>query len=119
MDAKYRRNTTSIKDSTGNIPSDEKEILSQWRKYFEDLLNPVKEAPTDTCDTTDLGKEEVFTLTEEAAAIRGLKSGKAAGKDKIRPEMLQALNREVRWLTRVRQVAWGFMPNASKRNAEK
>ena len=97
--------TTSIKDSIGNILHDEKEILSRWREYFEDLLNPIRATPTDTCDTIDLGKEEVFTLTEVAAVIRGLKSGKAAGEDEIRPEMLKALNGGVRWLTRVCQVA--------------
>ena len=40
--------TYSIKDSAGNILTDENEILSRWREYFEDLLNPVKES---TCDT--------------------------------------------------------------------
>ena len=46
-------------------------------------------------------------MTEVAAAIRGLKSGKAAGKDKIRHEMLKVLNGEgVRWLTKMCQVAW-------------
>ena len=34
--------TYSIKDSDGNILTDENEILSRWREYFEDLLNPVK-----------------------------------------------------------------------------
>ena len=34
--------TYSIKDSAGNILTDENEILSRWREYFEDLLNPVK-----------------------------------------------------------------------------
>ena len=34
--------TTYIKESTGNILRDEKEILSQWREYFKDLLNPAK-----------------------------------------------------------------------------
>ena len=100
-------NTTSIKDSTGNIHRDEK-ILSRWGEYFGDLLNPVRATPTDTCDTIDFGNEEVFTLTKVAAAIRGLKSEKAAGEDEIRPEMLKALNRGVRWLTRVCQVAWKF-----------
>ena len=48
-----------------------------------------------------------FALTEVAAAIRGLKPGKAADEDKIRPEMLKAMNGEgVRSLTRVCQVAW-------------
>ena len=34
--------THSIKDSAGNILADENEILSRWREYLEDLLNPVK-----------------------------------------------------------------------------
>ena len=71
------------------------------------MLNPVRATPTDTCDTIDYGKEEIFTLTKAAVAIRGLKSGKAAGEDEILPEMLKVLNREgVRSPTRVCQVAW-------------
>ena len=54
----------------------------------------------------DFGKEKVSTSTEVAVAIRGLKSEKAAGEDKIRPEMLKTSNRGVHWLTRVCQVAW-------------
>ena len=71
------------------------------------MLNPVRATSTDTCDTIDFGKEEVFTLTEVAVAVRGLRSGKAAGKDEIRSEMLKAINREgVRCLTKVCQMAW-------------
>ena len=99
--------TTSMKNSAGNILRDEKKILSHWREYFEDLLNPVRTTLTGTCDTINFGKQEVFTLTVVVAAIRELRSGKAAGEDEIRPEMLKALNREgVRYLTRVCQVAW-------------
>ena len=37
-----------------------------------------------------------------AAAIKGIKSGKAAGEDEIRLEMLKALTGEgIPWLTRV------------------
>jgi len=44
-----------------------------------------------------------------AMAIGRLKSGKAAGEDEIRPEMLKVLNSEgIFWLTRVCQVAWKF-----------
>ena len=85
------------KDSTRYVLRDEKEILSRWREHFEDLLNQARATPTDTCDTIDFGKEEVFTLTEVAAAIRGLKSGKAASEDEIRPKMLKTLNGGVRW----------------------
>jgi len=48
------------------------------------------------------GEEKVFTATEVTAAIGLLKSGKAAGEDEIRTEMLKALNSEgILWLTRV------------------
>ena len=82
------------------------------------MFNPVRATSTDTCDTIVVGKEKVFTLTEVAAAIRRLKYEKAAGEDKIRPEMLKALNGGLHWLTRVCQVAWklGKTPNDWKTN---
>ena len=99
----------SIKDSDGNIPTDENEILSRWREYFEDLLNPVKASTRDTHEVTHLGDNEVFTAAEVATANKGIKSGKAAGEDEIRPEMLKALNGEgILWLMRVCQAAWKF-----------
>ena len=47
------------------------------------LLNSVRATPTETCDAIDLWKEEAFTVTEVAAAIQRLKSGKAAGEVKF------------------------------------
>ena len=101
--------TYSIKDSAGNILTDENEILSRWREYFEDLLNPVKASTRDTHKVAHLGEEEVFTAAEVATAIKGIKSGKATGEDEIRPEMLKALTGAgILWLTRVCHVAWKF-----------
>ena len=101
--------TYSIKDFDVNILTDENEILSQWREYFEDSLNPVKALTRDTHEVTHLGEDKVFTAAEVATAIKGKKSGKAAGEDEIRPEMLKALTGEgILWLTRVCQVAWKF-----------
>ena len=60
----------------------------------------------------DFGKEEIFALTEVAAAIWELKSGKATGEDEIRLEMSKALNGgKVFGLTKVCQVAWELVKN--------
>ena len=113
--AKRSSITYSIKDSDGNILKDENEILSRWREYFEDLLNPVKASTRDTHEVTHLGEDEVFTAAEVATAIKGIKSGKAAGEDEIRPEMLKALTGEgILWLTRVCQVAWEAWQNSPR-----
>ena len=70
-------------------------------------MNPVKASTRDTHEVTHLGEDEVFTAAEVATAITGIKSGKVASDDKIRPEMLKALTGEgILWLTRVCQVAW-------------
>ena len=53
------------------------------------------------------GEEIHLIEVEVSTAIKSLKVGKAAGKDDIRPKMLKAMNNfGVRWLIRVRQVAW-------------
>ena len=66
------------------------------------MLNLLRATFTDTCDTIDFEKKEVFRLTKMAADIQGLKSGKVAGNDEIRPKMLKALNgEELGWLTSV------------------
>ena len=72
-------------------------------------MNPVKALTRDTHEVTNLGDDEVFTAAEAATAIKGIKSGTAAGEDEIRPEMLKTLTGEgILWLTRVCQVAWKF-----------
>ena len=101
--------TYSIKDSNDNILTDENEILSRWIEYFEDRLNPVKALTCDTHELTHLGDDKVFTAAEVATAIKGIKSGKAAGEDEIRLEMLKALTgKRILWLMQVCQVAWKF-----------
>ena len=85
---------TSIKDSAGNILTDENKILARWREYFENLLKAVKVSTRDKQKVIHLGKEEVFIGAEVVTAIKGIKSGKAAGEDEIRPRCWK------RWLKR-------------------
>ena len=107
--AKDRVSRTPSRILTIIFLTNENDILLRWREYFEDLLNPVKASTRDTHKVTHLGEDEVFTAAEVATAIKGIKSGKAAGEDEIRPEMLKALTGEgILWLTRVCQVVWKF-----------
>ena len=88
---------------------DENEILSRWREYLEDLLNPVNASNHDSEEVIHLWKEEVFTTSEVATAIKGIKSGKAAGKNEIRRQMFKTLTGEkIIWLRRVCQVSWKY-----------
>ena len=53
--------------------------------------------------------KQLKTANFVGTAMKGIKSGKAAGEDEIRPEMFKALTGEgILWLTRVRQVAWKY-----------
>ena len=60
-------------------------------RLLEDLLKPVKAWTRNSQEVIHLGKEEVFTAAEVAAANKGISFEKAAGEDEIRPKMLQAL----------------------------
>ena len=57
-------------------------------------MNLLKASTRGTHEVTHLGKEEVFTAAEVATTIKRIKSGKAAGEDEIRPEMVKALTGE-------------------------
>ena len=63
----------------------------------------------DTHEVTHLKEEEVFTAAVVSTAIKGIKSGKAAGQDETKPKMLKVLTgEEICWFTQMSQVAWKF-----------
>ena len=72
-------------------------------------MNPVKASTYGTQEVVRFGEEKVFTASEVATTIKGIKSRKAAGKDQMRPEILKALTGErIFWLMEVCQVSWKF-----------
>ena len=63
--------TYSMRDSDSNILTDENEILSRWRKYFEDLLNPVTVWTRDTQEVTHLGEDKVSLQQKWKQQLKG------------------------------------------------
>ena len=69
------------------------------------FLNLVDATPIQIYEE-QIGEDIQITEADVNAVIKSLKTGKAPGKDDIRPEMLKAMNvYDVRWLTRVCKVA--------------
>ena len=83
----------------------DKAIVDRWKEHFDELLNSTSTSPP--LPRLHLRARTRLTTAEVARAIERIKSGKAAGEDEIRPEMLNALGGAgIDWLTRVFQVVW-------------
>ena len=80
-----------IEDSNGVTLKEQDAILSRWRDYFSDLLNPVDATPIQIHEE-QVGEDIQITEADVNAVIKSLKTGKAPGEDDIRPEMLKAMN---------------------------
>ena len=94
-----------IEDSNGVTLKDHDAILTRWREYLSNLLNPV-DATSMQIHEEQVGEDIQTTEADVNAVIKSLKTGKAPGEDDNRPEMLKAMNTYgVRWLTRVCKVA--------------
>ncbi|CAF1534892.1 unnamed protein product [Adineta ricciae] len=107
------KQTRSIKNADGELLTSEEDILERWKQYFAELYNPTNNHGN-TINQATSGDPNGITLGEVSLAIKSLKSGKAAGIDEIRPEMLKALkDGGIRWLTRICGVVWksGEAPN--------
>ena len=73
--------TIFIKDSAENILRDERELLLRLRKYFADLLNPIRITPTDNCEAIEFWKDEILPFAGVSTHLRGLKFGKVSNED--------------------------------------
>ncbi|CAF1505717.1 unnamed protein product [Rotaria sordida] len=95
------KQTRSVKDANGELITREENILKRWKEYFTELYNP-SSGHNNNANEKVSGGSNCITMDEVASAIKSLKSGKAAGIDEIRPEMLKTLNDDgIRCLTRI------------------
>lgn len=99
----------TIKDKDGRILIDGEAIVDRWKEHFEELLNPTSVSPLSPLTNPVLHFRSRSSLHPDEVwnAVRRLKSGKAAGVDEIRPELLKSLDGSgIEWLARVFQAAW-------------
>ncbi|CAF1059527.1 unnamed protein product [Rotaria sp. Silwood1] len=100
------KQTRSVKNINGELLTREEDVLHRWKEYFAELYNPSNNYGNNINHQIS-GDSNAITMGEVSSAIKSLKSGKAAGIDEIRPEMLKALNNGgIRWLTRICAVVW-------------
>ena len=95
-----REQNSKVKDKGGKILTDEKEIMSRWKEYFQGLLNIEKDEDdkTETLDTETTNDDENDEITTEEMndAIKKLKNGKKPGHDRITTEMIKHLGEQGR-----------------------
>ena len=86
MDRKDVLGSNFIRSADGNVATDPTNVQDRWRGYFEDLLNA--ENPNALEDMPPvLGPVEEVSAQEVSLAVRGMKSGKAAGPSEVTSEM--------------------------------
>ena len=105
-------NLRQIKNKRGIIQRGEKEIMERWREYFQELLNventvQIVEDTEMTISEHEQIQEDEIDVEEVQEAVKTLKRGKAAGYDRITPEMMQSLgDRGMKVLTELFNRIW-------------
>ncbi|XP_047998354.1 uncharacterized protein LOC125235808 [Leguminivora glycinivorella] len=79
----------SVKDSNGSLLNGEECILKRWQEYFESLFEREEANMLTSGLNGNLSMDEI-SMDEIVKALKGMKSGKAAGYDKVSAEMLKA-----------------------------
>lgn len=108
-----------IYDKEKNLLTEPKKIMERWKEYFQELLETKEHEETvideeqeherqdDLQRKKERKEEEEITMEELQKAIKKMKLGKAAGQDKIAPEMIKYMGRRAeKILLRIFQKAW-------------
>ncbi|KAK3541858.1 hypothetical protein QTP86_008196 [Hemibagrus guttatus] len=84
-----------------------RDIVGQWKEYFEDLLNPTDTPSVEEPEAEGSEVDSFITQAEVTEVVQQLLGGKAPGVDEIRPEYLKSLDVVgLSWLTRLCNIAW-------------
>ncbi|XP_050563412.1 uncharacterized protein LOC126912929 [Spodoptera frugiperda] len=77
-----------IRDRNGSVIGESKDVLKQWKEYFENLFERDNSKDDEGNEGNECASVEEIKIDEIMSAIKSLKVGKAAGYDRITTEML-------------------------------
>ncbi|KAJ2941451.1 hypothetical protein O0L34_g3669 [Tuta absoluta] len=89
------KNTSSelsrIRSQDGSVIKGEECVLKRWKEYFESLFEKEDLAQEiTTAEVDEIENESEIEMDEIVKALKSMKSGKAAGYDRVSVEMLKA-----------------------------
>ncbi|KAK3512527.1 hypothetical protein QTP70_015639 [Hemibagrus guttatus] len=91
----------------GELLASTRDIVGQWKEYFEDLLNPTDTSSVEEPEAEDSEVDSFITQAEVTEVVQQLLGGKALGVDEICPEYLKSLDVVgLSWLTHLCNIAW-------------
>lgn len=94
-----QKRSRCIRSKQGEILVEDEDIMSRWKEHFEEILDAVKQTQENDTDIEERivdenrGHRKEIEQEEVEEAVRQLKRGKAAGHDRITPEMLKGLGK--------------------------
>ena len=126
LTGKHKRRPANVKDDEGNLITNTTAKQTQWKDYFEKLLNNVITDPNQRNKLLNSSvrfprldvNEEPPTTTEILSAIKKLKNGKSPGLDNINAELLKHGNLELaEELRTIYECTWsqGIIPSEWKK----
>jgi len=126
LTGKHKRRPANVKDDEGNLITNTTAKQTQWKDYFEKLLNNVITDPNQRSKLLNSSvrfprlevNEEPPSTTEILAAIKKLKNGKSPGLDNINAELLKHGNLELaEELATLYECTWskGLIPSEWKK----
>ena len=96
--------SAGVKDSSGQIVTDDDKVMKVWEQYFKNLLNDEVSWNRSSLDSSDSNnnKCEPVTIEEVREAMNKMKWKKAAGPTGVSVEILKAAGLEgIEWITEV------------------
>lgn len=106
MRKKYGKPCKSVRDENNKLATESKEVLETWRKFYGKKFED-----TDRTEESEIREDLVGNMSisreEVKAAVKMIKTGKAAGSDGIAPEMIKkGGTKMIDAMTKICQESW-------------